>query len=524
MELDISEHEPKLKEILYRCLEEIQATKAALYLLDDSHDYLLATQYGFRDGLRDLVTPSDDVIDLLVTKRAAFFLNSLTEDNRFSELLYNADTTHMLVSPVYSRGKLVGFLDMRDKAAQKPFDKDDLREAQKISDQFLDLFAQKNLYGQRIPTLTNVRLPKLDSREPHQESKAIVDEARLAITRGVLRAQIQAQSLAEPQFSAGAAILPGVLGLSHVVIASFAEYSAVGGAIEIVAHGEITHEALDDYQMKLQSWLHRRGESASTARINVSYPYGKRGPQVTPPRIVSLLSAPIKVSGIGGLVLSAGFENQPDAETRSALENFLNEAQRAIEYSRGHEALLSANQKIAEKLLEPDMMKYPALAGHSRRVAELSERLARAIGLLPSQVETVRICGLVHDVGMRLLDYHELYQSQNLTADGLRLLREHPVVGAAIVADSPLGAEVAKAVYMHHERPDGTGYPEGVTGEKIPLASRIAHICESYDAMTSQESYQAPVDAQTALGKIRRGAGSQFDPDLSNRFCAMLGG
>ena len=526
MDLDLAELEPKFKEILYHCLEDVRATKAALYLMGDSKDFHLATQYGFRDGLRELIGFSDDIADQLVTRRAPFFVNGLTEDSRFSEVLYNANTTRMLVSPIYSRGKLVGFVDMRDKAGNHSFGTEDLAKAQKISDQFVDLFAKKLLYGQKLPTLTNVRLPRLDHPEADSQNDApgVVSEARAAISRGVLRKAMHAQSLTEAQFAAGAVILPGVLGLEMVVMASLSEFSPVGGQQHVVARGEVTKEALEQFHSRLHNWLHRRGESAAASRVVVAYPYGQTAPQVTPVRLASMLSAPVKIRGLGNVILSVAFEGQPAPEVRGRLETFLDGMQHGIENAMARETLANIQQKAAEKLLEPDLQTFPALLAHSRRVAELAERLARAIGLATDDVEHVRICGLVHDVGLRLLDYSKLYRSGNVTADDIRLMREHPVVGAALVADSPLGPEVAKAVYMHHERPDGTGYPEGVTGEKIPLASRIVHLCEAYDAMTAIDSYQHPVDAAMALAKIRREAGSQFDPDLANRFCEMLGG
>jgi HD-GYP domain-containing protein (c-di-GMP phosphodiesterase class II) len=102
-------------------------------------------------------------------------------------------------------------------------------------------------------------------------------------------------------------------------------------------------------------------------------------------------------------------------------------------------------------------------------------------------------------------------------------MRAHPVVGAALIAESPLGPEIASIVLSHHERPDGTGYPDGMAAERIPIGSRIIHICEAFDAMTSTDSYQPPVQPNAAVGKIRRSAGTQFDAELTAKFAEMLG-
>src|SRR5687768_6485423 len=112
---EVRELEPKLKEVLYRFLEDVQTTKAALYLTDERDGFELVTEYGFRGNLALRYAGSDDLIDRLITKRAPFFLNGLTADPRFSEMLYNADTSRLLVAPIYSRGKLIGLVDLRDK-------------------------------------------------------------------------------------------------------------------------------------------------------------------------------------------------------------------------------------------------------------------------------------------------------------------------------------------------------------------------------------------------------------------------
>src|ERR1700738_268734 len=143
--------EPQLKQILYGCVEHVQATKAALYL-SCSHDlndkkYEVVTSYQFNDAGRRVVTPSDDLVDRLFVKRKAFFVNGLGTDMRFSEMLFRQGTDRMLATPLFSRGRLVGFIDMRDKAGKKPFEAEDLEAARRIGDQVLELLSMKHLFG-----------------------------------------------------------------------------------------------------------------------------------------------------------------------------------------------------------------------------------------------------------------------------------------------------------------------------------------------------------------------------------------
>ena len=133
----------------------------------------------------------------------------------------------------------------------------------------------------------------------------------------------------------------------------------------------------------------------------------------------------------------------------------------------------------------------------------------------------VRIAALVHDVGLRLLDYERLYKRPNLTAEEMRALAEHPIVGAALV-EPLLGHEIAQAVLRHHERVDGKGYPSRMQGHQIPLASRIIQIADAWVAMTSATTYQPSVTREQAVSRLREGAGGQFDEALVGRFISSL--
>src|SRR5512140_1695839 len=143
--------EGALKQILYGCVEHVQATKAALYL-SASHDlnektYELVTSYQYNPADRKVVTGNDDLVDRLVVKRNAFFVNGLGADMRFSEMLFRQGNDRILAAPLFSRGRLVGFIDMRDKAGKKPFDTPDLDAARQIAEQVVSLLTTRNLFG-----------------------------------------------------------------------------------------------------------------------------------------------------------------------------------------------------------------------------------------------------------------------------------------------------------------------------------------------------------------------------------------
>jgi HD-GYP domain-containing protein (c-di-GMP phosphodiesterase class II) len=159
--------------------------------------------------------------------------------------------------------------------------------------------------------------------------------------------------------------------------------------------------------------------------------------------------------------------------------------------------------------------------GHSRRVAYLGEMLARAAGATPEQAERVRISGLVHDVGKIGVPEVVLCKAGRLTDDEFELIKQHPVIGHKILRDIPQLVDVLPGVLYHHERYDGKGYPDGLSGEQIPWVARVLGICDTFDAMSSTRAYRPAMPRDKTLAEIQRCAGAQFDPQLATLFLTL---
>ena len=274
-------------------------------------------------------------------------------------------------------------------------------------------------------------------------------------------------------------------------------------------------------QSHLQAWLKKTNQPHMTTRPQLFYPFGVQVVPVSAAGISTILSAPVNAQSVEGLVLTIAFERIPEAQAQRAMHIFLRQMEHSVETAITATAGRNDRQAIAEKILEPDFQKYPDLVEHARQVASIAQRFAILLELPPTQVESTRIAGLVHDVGLRLLDYERLYKRPNLTAEEMRALAEHPIVGAALV-EPLLGSEIAQAVLRHHERVDSKGYPSRLSGNQIPLASRIIQIADAWVAMTSATTYQPSISRDHAAMKMKEGAGSQFDEQLVARFLASL--
>jgi len=161
-------------------------------------------------------------------------------------------------------------------------------------------------------------------------------------------------------------------------------------------------------------------------------------------------------------------------------------------------------------------------ATHSREVVSLARRVARRLGLDERQTSEVEHIALLHDLGKIAIPDAILRKAGPLTSHEQTLMRQHPVVGAEILASMPELAHLAPAVRAEHERWDGGGYPDGLAGEQIPIASRIGLVCDAYHAMTSTRPYRRAMSAAAARDELRREAAAQFCPHASAALLEVL--
>ena len=146
-------------------------------------------------------------------------------------------------------------------------------------------------------------------------------------------------------------------------------------------------------------------------------------------------------------------------------------------------------------------------------MAEWAQLIARELGWLAERGAMLHEAGLVHDVGKIGVPDHILFKPDRLSAAEYEEVKQHAALGARIVADV-LSADQVAWVRSHHERVDGTGYPDGLTRDAIPIGARILAVADAWDVMTSLRPYSAPISPQAALEEFRRMTGSQFSAEV----------
>jgi len=486
-----SECDRRAKEVLYRCLEELGATRAALYLAGGDDTYELVTSYGFgkREALAAVVRPGDALYDWIRRHRTSpECLNDVHDDPPLGRMLEAASTARLLTIPVTVGDRLVGFVDARDKARRLAYTPEDVAVARTIGAALAALIAELGVYP---------------------------DAGEAAVAPEPVAAAVQPRPASPASGAAG--LHRAAIEDATALLRSFARAPGVAAIVVTVSDGATVRAQA----MRALPFEAQEREAVAAHQLRALEAFGVRIP---PPsrwgwseddsgaderRRDEIRTAVLHAGPLAWVVASVlGPSGSAAAEpVLAAAATVLAQSVTLRDYRR-------AARNAARVLLEPGEQSYPHLRQHSQNVSELAQRMAVVLHLSDADEEVLTLAAYLHDVGMRELDYSRVYRLDRPGELERRIYQRHPVIGARIVESIAFPGDLTGAIRHHHERWDGAGYPHRLAGGTIPLASRIIHLAEVYDVLTSSSSYRRPIGRKAALETIRAESGRQFDPDL----------
>lgn len=237
------------------------------------------------------------------------------------------------------------------------------------------------------------------------------------------------------------------------------------------------------------------------------------------------LCLPIKIRGevFGVMLVADKVDDRPiRGEDIFLLRFLLDKSGLSIENIALYESMVSNLHSTLGALVNAMEAKDPYTRQHSRRVTNLSVLSAQTMGLDMGQIEALRFAAYLHDIGKIGVKDNVLLKASSLSDDEYTQIKQHPVIGETIIQAMDLSPQERASIRHHHEHWNGSGYPDGLEGERIPLLARVVAVSDAFDAMTTDRPYRKAKSQGAAVQELMRYAGTQFDPEVVRAFVEML--
>lgn len=267
-----------------------------------------------------------------------------------------------------------------------------------------------------------------------------------------------------------------------------------------------------DKDTGIGGWVLKHGEPILVKDVSTDERFNTRVDELTGYQTTSILCVPLKTksSTIGVIELinkRHGFYDENDIEVLGYLADH---AAISLEKVKFYDDQKNYEIHLTDILLDTIDRFIPEKHGHSRRVAKYASIIAKALNIQEERQRILYFASLLHDIGFLRLSYENNSDKETFT--------RHPRIGYDMLSPISFYKDIAPHILHHHERYDGTGYPDGLKGNAISLEARIIFIAEAFDSMVSSVSYQASLDFDYAISELLKNKGTQFDPELVDLF------
>ena len=277
--------------------------------------------------------------------------------------------------------------------------------------------------------------------------------------------------------------------------------------------------AADILQIRLAEQLKGGKEALLDSQVDSPFKYD------WPDRLRNIIAVPLHSNDkIVGLMVATNIIDKPDFDSIDVklFNSVANQCAVFIENNQLFEDLKELFIGSLKALTNSIDAKDQYTRGHSERVAFISrwiaERLSQHQPMEEDQIHKIYLAGLLHDIGKIGVKEAVLRKEGKFSEEDLKHIRAHPRIGADILADIKQMKDIVPGILYHHERVDGTGYPQGLTGDRIPLIGKIISLADAFDAMTSKRVYRDAMSIKRALDEIEKALGTQFDIEVGRVF------
>ncbi len=537
-----------LSQVLYRCFEEGNATKAALYLALDKGPFRLTSHYGWprHEPPVELMAPVEPLIARVRRERRPLVFNGPEMPPELERFNAGSDQPRHLLVPIYHQGELVGLLMERDLLKGAKFDQTrDVAIAQPIVEAITAALVDFRMLPAPTgalpptgkPSPITVTVPPSSSVQTAPDEPASAPGTR---TEGGLPEALQEtlygfeDELLNPEPQArrrNGLFLPEQRTYFWETCRLLFSFLPLGAAALW----------MDDPRELRPMLLYSRRPLSEDLKRQALATLAGHVPSVPPEdlKVLSQVEAGDKEPLTGGFLtyLPIVLKEEEGAQDLLLLfrmedrsftaheQAFLRHVARIlgfhIQEMRIHERYHRAFLSVSQRMLASAEARIPDLRHHSIAIAKLARKLAVKLDLPAAEVEAVSIAAILHDVGTVFLD-PQLLTKPHFTAEDHARVQTHPVLSTSFLKDFRFPFDVLSIIRHHHERWDGRGYPDGLAGDAIPIGSRIIALAESYEVMSTGRSYKEPLPQQAILDELAREAGRQFDPSLVPVFLALV--
>ena len=491
-----------LEDYLKVILKLTGTQSGSILLLDGDHLVFRACKGPRSSTLLGRRIPLDEGIAGWVARSGKAYLSSdVSKDtlwnSRISAELRFA-TKNILAAPLKAADTVTGVVEVINKVSGTPFDRDDKEMLEVLS-------------GQLALDVAYVQF--LGSSRKEAARKAMQTQFSM-----VLNSTLDQREIRKRAMEAATSLMDAEVGSLLLVDETTNELFFE------VALGE-KGQQLKQVRLRMgegiAGWVAANDQAALVNDVANDPRYFKKAQHITQFVTRNMICVPVRSRGRVIGVLQAINKRDGGLFTDQDLDDFwtlANQVAVALENANLYAELQETFLNTAEALAAAVEKKDPYTGGHIMRVVEYSMAIAKHLARPLSDIDQLRLAAVLHDIGKIGVKDSVLLKEGKLTADEMAHMREHPLVGDDIMAHIDQMKTVRKAMRAHHEKWDGSGYPDGLKGETIPLHARIILVADTLDAMTTDRPYRKAADLPAAMEEVRRFAGKEFDPLVADAF------